>query len=126
MDNESITGLDQLMAKLEALKHIATADIYDEISNTIIEDAKQLCPVSTGALQNSITATVTTDTDTNGIQLDISAGNDEIDYAPFVELGTSKMAARPFLFPAVQQNQDNIVSSVSTKLNENIKGVTEI
>ena len=31
-----------------------------------------------------------------------------VEYAPYVELGTSKMAAQPFLNPALEANKDNI------------------
>lgn len=54
--------------------------------------AKQLCPVDTGRLRASIQYAKTDDAS-------CQVGTD-VEYAEFVELGTYKMAAQPFLFPA--------------------------
>lgn len=58
--------------------------------------AKQLCPVDTGNLRNSITHQQE-DEKTEIIGTNVS-------YAPFVELGTVKMKARPFLRPAAENH----------------------
>lgn len=57
--------------------------------------AKQLCPVDTGRLRSSITSGLLDGEDTiTGV-----VGTD-VEYAPYVELGTIRMEARPFLVPA--------------------------
>src|SRR5688500_11309851 len=61
----------------------------------IVNIAKQLAPVDTGALKQSIGAVPVTSTS-------ILIGTDK-EYAPFVEYGTSKMSAQPFLTPAFVQ-----------------------
>ncbi len=43
----------------------------------------------------------------------VIAGNSEVIYARFVEKGTSKMAARPFLRPAFNQKKKSIVKRVA-------------
>lgn len=53
--------------------------------------AKRYCPVDTGRLRNSITHT--TDEDSAYI-------GTNVEYAPYVEYGTSKTIAQPFLEPA--------------------------
>lgn len=58
--------------------------------------AKQLCPVDTGRLRSSITNELGVDAD--GLMAVVGTN---VDYAPHVELGTSKMAAQPFLLPAL-------------------------
>ena len=56
--------------------------------------AKKLCPVDTGNLRNSIThQQMDENTEVIGTN---------VEYAPYVELGTSKMAAKPFLRPAAE------------------------
>lgn len=55
--------------------------------------AKRKCPVDTGTLRNSITNTVETDEKAAYI-------GTNVEYAPYVEFGTKKMAAQPFLEPA--------------------------
>lgn len=56
--------------------------------------AKADCPVDTGRLRNSITHAQT------GDQEETIGSN--VEYAPYVELGTSRMSARPFLAPAAE------------------------
>lgn len=55
--------------------------------------AKDLCPVDTGNLRNSITHTVD---EKNGA----AYIGTNVEYGPYVELGTAKQAAQPFLKPA--------------------------
>ena len=58
--------------------------------------AKQLCPVDTGRLRNSIShAQQDENTEVIGTN---------VEYAPFVELGTRNMAARPYLRPAAENH----------------------
>ena len=55
--------------------------------------AEKKCPVDTGNLRGSITHEV--DTDDNAVYIGTN-----VEYAPYVELGTSRQEAQPFLGPA--------------------------
>lgn len=57
--------------------------------------AKDITPVDTGTLRNSITNT----TDENAAYIGTN-----VEYAPYVELGTVKMRARPYLKPAATEH----------------------
>ena len=57
--------------------------------------AKMECPVDTGNLRNSITHT-------NDEKYAYIGTN--VEYAPYVELGTSKMKPRPYLKPAATEH----------------------
>jgi HK97 gp10 family phage protein len=59
--------------------------------------AKRDCPVDTGRLRNSIT---------NAVRVDEKAVyiGSNVSYAAFVELGTSRMKARPYLKPAATEH----------------------
>lgn len=57
--------------------------------------AKEFCPVDTGTLRRSITHQIDETTAIVGTN---------IEYAPHQELGTSKMAAHPFLRPALAKH----------------------
>lgn len=59
--------------------------------------AKALCPVDTGNLRNSITHQVSLAED--GVYIGTN-----VEYAPYVELGTSKKSERPFIRPAVENH----------------------
>lgn len=55
-------------------------------------EAKKLAPVDTGRLR----ASITNSSDETGAVIGTN-----LEYAPFVELGTSKQAPQPFLVPAL-------------------------
>lgn len=59
--------------------------------------AKLKCPVDTGRLRNSITHAQEDDT------TEIIGTN--VEYATYVEMGTSRMKAQPYLKPAAQDHQ---------------------
>lgn len=59
--------------------------------------AKYLCPVRTGNLRNSITHQ--TDADEKAAVIGTN-----VEYAPYVELGTVKQKAQPYLRPAIEDH----------------------
>lgn len=56
--------------------------------------AKKLCPVDTGNLRNSITH--------QRYDESTEVVGSNVEYAPYVELGTVRMKARPYLRPAAE------------------------
>jgi HK97 gp10 family phage protein len=75
------------------------------IAEKVKTDAKGFCPVKTGNLRNSIKATVLL----NG--LSATVGTDII-YASYVEFGTSRQRAQPFLMPAFEANRQGFLNSL--------------
>lgn len=69
--------------------------------------------VDTGNLRNSVTH----DTENGGKTVVIGSA---VKYAPYIELGTYKMAARPYLRPAIEKHIDEYKSL----LEEVLKGDT--
>lgn len=74
----------------------------------VLGEAMVRCPVKTGNLRSSINVEETPD----AIDLDerdkvVTIGT-PVEYAPFVELGTSKSAKQPFLRPAAENNLGRI------------------
>lgn len=57
--------------------------------------AKEICPVDTGRLRNSITNVV--DADDKSVIIGTN-----VEYGPAVELGTERRSPKPFLRPAAQ------------------------
>ena len=82
-----LTSLEQRLRTAPQQALLASGQIGEN-------EAKRIVPVKTGRLRNSIKADATRDTLTLG-------GYTE--YAKFVELGTYKMIARPYIYPGMQR-----------------------
>jgi HK97 gp10 family phage protein len=79
-----------------------------EIIGLVAESyAKMNCPVDTGNLRNSISHTVKKDTAYIGTN---------VEYAPYVEFGTSKTKPQPYLKPAVMNHITEYKQLVSNEL----------
>ena len=86
---------DNSAAMIAAMKQAKARAL--EICGGMAESyAKALCPVDTGALRNSISHAP-------GGENDMYIGTN-IEYAPYVELGTRRMAAKPYLRPAAENH----------------------
>ena len=66
--------------------------------------AKYFCPVDTGLLRSSITHSISYD------RLSAEIGTN-VDYSSYVEFGTWKMEAQPYLRPAFIETVANIVEN---------------
>lgn len=73
--------------------------------------AKYLCPVDTGRLRNSITHEVATNEEA------VYVGTNT-EYAPYVEVGTSKQKPQPYLAPAVVNHLDEYSAIAQRVLQE--------
>lgn len=87
--------LQSNLSKIAARSRPAAAAALLQTGADIVAITKQLAPVDTGALKQSYGA-IPESKDT------VIVGSD-MEYAPYVEYGTSKMAAQPHLTPAFMQ-----------------------
>ena len=69
--------------------------------------AKRLCPVDTGNLHNSITHTQSGDTEYIGTN---------VEYGPYVEMGTTRTRAQPFIKPALADHVDQYKQIIEARL----------
>ena len=95
---KGIKGSQSALKQFEQDISQTVTDWLESMGQIVTEEMKNLCPVDTGALQESIDYLV------SGTDLTFEATED---YAGFVEYGTSKMAAQPFFNPPL----DNLHSS---------------
>lgn len=72
-------------------------------------EAALRCPIDTGTLRRSITNVV------NDGEKSVIIGTN-VEYAPFVEKGTSRQKAQPYLEPAIMQNINKFKSIAETEL----------
>ena len=89
----SVVFIDNCPQALSA-EQKARAKALEIIGGKAESYAKTLCPVDTGRLRNSITH--------QRYDEHTEVVGTNVEYAPFVELGTHRMAAKPFLRPAAE------------------------
>lgn len=90
-----------LIAAVEANSRAAVKSTADKIR----DDAKARAPVDTGYLRSSIVSTSVS----TGKEAEIQVG---AEYGIYVEYGTYKMGARPFLSPAVAAHVDDFAAEI--------------
>lgn len=100
------------------------AEIFEKVQQVlkngavrIAERARELAPVRTGHLMASVRADI-------GERTEGEAAFDPVEvvadtpYASFVEFGTSKMEAQPFLTPAAEETEPEILEEINSILRE--------
>ena len=94
----------------EALKALAAAkrQALEEMGLVAERYAAEKCPVDTGRLRASISHQVQ---DEDSVVI-----GSNVEYAPYVELGTSRTKAQPYLRPAVSQHADEYKAIVQKHL----------
>ena len=93
---------------LEAMQQAAVRAL-EKCGLTAEGYAKKLCPVDTGNLRNSITHTVDEEEPAAYI-------GTNVEYAPYVCLGTIHMKAQPFLKPAVADHANKYRKIIEDEL----------
>lgn len=115
-----VQGAGALERALEALADglpgACAAGLTEGVS-AMADGARQLCSVDTGDLKASISARSQAAAD--GAEGEVSAG---AAHAVYVELGTSRMAARPFLLPACQAERGALLAAVARAVRGVISG----
>jgi len=96
-----LINFDKITKKVKMEKELNKA--VERIAFLIEGEAKKLCPVRTGRLRASI--------HTGKIEDGVYYVGTNVHYAPYVEFGTRKMAAQPYLRPAAKK----VVSLVKMK-----------
>lgn len=100
-----IKGMDALQRRLGSIKQAIQDEepfrkaAHEWLDEDVLPTAHRLVPKATGALDRSITGEITQ----NQIRLGATAP-----HAAFVEEGTSKQDAQPFLRPAIDMNRPKL------------------
>lgn len=103
--------IDHSKEVFEALE-AALDEAYDEIGSEAVRYAQSLCPVDTGRLRASL--------DYKKEENTLMVGSD-VDYAKYVETGTMRQKAQPFLKPAMEDKAAKFESVLGEKMKEKIK-----
>jgi HK97 gp10 family phage protein len=98
-----IKGLDDARTNIQqALQNVevGTEAALDVVANATLDDDQANCPVRTGYLRDNQQVYVA--------RLDRQIGSD-VEYHKYLQFGTYKMAANPFLTNAFEANQNKLV-----------------
>jgi HK97 gp10 family phage protein len=102
MAGDGLRGLRTALARIAQLPRRANslrAEALEQWAEDLQKTAKDLAPVSTGALRDSIETKVNSSSGKAWVQIQPGKVRE---YAYYVEKGTSKMNDQPFLGPAAQ------------------------
>jgi HK97 gp10 family phage protein len=102
-----IGGLSKLMDQLDAVGLEFTNEDLVAGAEVIMQKARDLCPVDTGFLRDSAFI----DDQSAEVLIGFSA-----EYASYVEFGTYKMEAQPFLRPAIDEMELEALSAIVDKI----------
>lgn len=114
----TVTGLKEAQAKLHQISTEMhgrpMVQAMEQATLLVTRSAKILSPVDTGRLRASITPEVRPQD--NNI---IGVVGSNVEYAPYQELGTSRMHAHPYLAPAFDEN----IEKIKDLLGDTVKGI---
>jgi len=103
-----LKNLDRLEKNLN--NNVQTAII--NIAQKVVDTAKNIVPVRTGELRDSITYEVKEE----GVEIRAGA-----DHASYVEYGTLRMQAQQFFFPSVNAHKQALIKEIDKELMRGIK-----
>ncbi len=108
----TVEGQKEIAARLKKISQAATNDIEQALVNSALfveRDAKVKAPVDTGRLRSSLThAEENFGSDTPAVTVGTS-----VEYAKFVEFGTTRQSAKPYLYPALIENKQKILREIA-------------
>lgn len=120
-----IEGLDELEKQFDRLIDTSKKKVMQKALNAsaapIKKEAKKNAPVDKGILKSSIRSKQMKHTEKPSVGIYVAG---KAYYWWFIEKGTSKMAAAPFLMPAVDAKYEEGVNKFKEKLKAEIDKVT--
>jgi phage protein, HK97 gp10 family len=123
-----LTGVDEILNKLQQIgTNISRLEnkALKNAAEPVLEDAKVTNAFNdrSGRLRKGLKiSNIKSIEGTKYILVGVDkSDNSKIFYGKFLEFGTSKMPARPFLQPAYEKNKDNIQQTIAETLKEGLK-----
>ncbi|ABS42576.1 HK97-gp10 family putative phage morphogenesis protein [Clostridium botulinum] len=121
MANMELEGMDNLIRKIEDMGKAGTRienKALKKAGELIVEEAKNNVPVKTEKLKKGLKVSGVRKKGGNkfvlaGIQ---KGDNSKIFYGKFLEFGTSKMKARPFMGPAYESKKEEAKGIIKDEL----------
>lgn len=106
----TISGdVEQLFERLKREAPITAKRVIKASAIRIEKRARQLVPVDTGKLRRSIEI----EYENGGL---IARVTSDVEYAPYVEFGTRKMHAQPFMTPAAEEERPRYLRELRSEV----------
>lgn len=99
---------DSNLKEVENALEQAVSRALFKVGAFVETEAKTVVPVDTGRLKNSI------EHQENSSEQYTEIGS-KVEYAPYVETGTYKMKAQPYLRPSIERNKSQIQSIIDNE-----------
>lgn len=111
------SNIDEILSKFNKLQDFfdhGLEQILEQWLQDVEKEAKSLAPIRTGFLRDNISSLGTS------IANDVIKGSvaSAAQYSSFLEFGTIKMSAKPFLKPALENKIDELVNRIRNKIEE--------
>lgn len=110
--NGEIRGLGRLEAALGRLANRVrgvSEEAVNELADEMVVRMKGIVPVDTGRLKGSIEKKMEDD-------MRATAGPRNVEYAAFVEFGTSRAPAQPYVRPVVEWARNNAPDRIANRV----------
>jgi len=124
MAKVELTGMDELMKQLYAIgEKIATrgeSKALNAGADILQEAISQRAPRLTGKLSENIVKSGIRKNQVGVRYIEVGPSK-EVFYGRYLELGTTKMRARPFMDPALEENRTRIHEAMAEILREEIE-----
>ena len=124
MAKVELTGMDELMKQLSAIgEKIATrgeSKALNAGADILQEAISQRAPRLTGKLSENIVKSGIRKNQVGVRYIEVGPSK-EVFYGRYLELGTTKMRARPFMDPALEENRTRIHEAMAEILREEIE-----
>ena len=129
MAGNDLAALQRRLAAIPQAVKNAVKPALERSGAELVGTMRELAPVETGALRDSITATPAGETTPAYSQpggsevvpentVRVTAGNAEVRYPHLVEHGTAEAPAHPFFFPAFRLDRARIQRRITTAINK--------
>jgi hypothetical protein len=114
--------VSRLYFQLDSLKNIDPVAALWPAGLILKQAAVAIVPVDTGHLRDSITVEELPPSE-QGIMVYAGAGEYEVNYAGFVEYGTSNpnYPIQPYMRPSIDENLDAMADAVSKNIHEQVR-----
>ena len=114
-----VEGLQELQSKLKEIAKVLSTEEFlksakDGMAIHVEGPAKRNTAIDTGRLRNSEATVIAGDQVITGTN---------VEYAPFVEYGTSSQSAQPYLRPAWDEGKSKVVSHMETAAQDKLRRV---